>query len=317
MKRLCYISIFFLVAASCYAQQDSQYNQYIFNELVINPAYAGTKEIINANAILSKQWAGLDGSPTTQTVSIEGPVSGKIGLGFHLINDQIGAQSHQGVFGSYSYKLQINETYKLSLGLALGASYFSINGTELTTASPDDPAVPKTSEGKLLLDAKTGLLFYGERLYAGLSVSDLLANAFQSEPFYVKQIRHYYLTAGYIFDVLPKLKFKPGFLYKHAYKSPSNIDINAFFLYNQKFWIGCTYRFGSMMFVNKTLSNSLKNRDAFVLMTEYNVNDKFRIGYAYTMTTGVLKSYTSHEISLGYFIPGKVPVEKMNNIRYF
>jgi type IX secretion system PorP/SprF family membrane protein len=250
-------------------------------------------------------------------VSIEGPVSEKIGLGFHLINDQIGAQSQQGFFGSYSYKLRVNEKYKLSLGLALGASCFSIDGTKLTTSAQDDPAVPKTSESKLLLDAKTGLFFYGERFYAGLSVSDLLANAFQSEPFYVRQIRHYYLTSGYVFDILPKLKFKPSFLFKHAYESPSNIDINALFFYNQKFWIGGSYRFGSMLFVNKTLSNTIKSRDAFVIMTEYNVNDKFRIGYAYTITTGVLSNYTSHEISLGYFIPGKVPVEKMNNIRYF
>ena len=74
MKRICSISIFLLVAASCFAQQDAQYNQYIFNELVINPAYAGTKEIINANAFFSKQWLGVDGSPSTETVSIDGPV---------------------------------------------------------------------------------------------------------------------------------------------------------------------------------------------------------------------------------------------------
>ena len=180
MKRICNISIFFLVAASCFAQQDAQYNQYIFNELVINPAYAGTKEIINANAFFSKQWVGVDGSPSTQTVSVDGPASEKMGLGLQLLNDNIGAQSQQSLFGSYSYKLRINEKYKLSLGLALGASYFSINGSKLTTATPDDPSIPKTSEKKLLLDAKTGLFFYSERFYAGLSVTDLLANSLKT-----------------------------------------------------------------------------------------------------------------------------------------
>jgi type IX secretion system PorP/SprF family membrane protein len=317
MKRICYISIFFLVAVSCYAQQNSQYNQYIFNELVINPAYAGTKGIVNANAFYSKQWVGVDGSPSTQTVSIEGPASDKVGLGLQIINDNIGAQSQKSVFGDYSYKLQVNEKYKLALGLALGASYFSIDGTELTTTSPDDPAVPKNVEGKLLLDAQTGLFFYGERFYAGLSVTDLLANVFKDDPFYVKQMRHYYITSGYVFDVLPKLKVKPSILYKHVYKSPSNIDVNAFLLYDQKYWLGVTYRFGSKLFVNDLLSNTLENRDAIVIMAEYSINDKLRIGYAYTITTSVLKNYMSHEISLGYFIPGKMPVKKMNDIRYF
>ncbi|HNW99655.1 MAG TPA: type IX secretion system membrane protein PorP/SprF [Bacteroidales bacterium] len=317
MKRIRYISILFLIAASSYAQQNSQYNQYIFNELVINPAYAGTKEIINANAIISKQWAGLDGSPTTQSIGIEGPFTNKVGLGIHVVNDKIGAQSQQSIFGSYSYKLQVNAKYKLALGLAVGASNFSIDGTKLTTTTQDDPAVPKTLENKILLDAKTGLFFYSDRFYAGFSVADLLANVFKNQPYYVDQVRHYYLTSGYVFDVLPKLKFKPSFLFKHAYKSPSNIDLNAFFLYNQKFWLGCTYRFGSMFLVNESLTNSLKKRDALVIMTEYNVNDKFRIGYAYTITTSVLKNYMSHELSLGYFIPGKTPIKKMNNIRYF
>ena len=113
-----------------------------------------------------------------------------------------------------------------------------------------------------------------------------------------------------MFDVLPKLKIKPSFLFKHASESPSNIDINLFFLYDLKFWIGGTYRFGSKLFVNNSLSSSLENRDGFVIMLDYNVNEKFRVGYAYSMTTSVFQSFTNHEISLGYFIPEQNSSEK-------
>lgn len=317
MKRISYITVLILIAASCFAQQNPFYNQYIFNELVINPAYAGTKQIINANAILSKQWAGVDGSPMTQTVSVEGPVSEKVGVGLQLINDKIGAQSHQGLFGIYSYKINVNEKYKVSFGLAAGASYFSLDGTKLTTTSPDDPAVPKTSEHKLYLDSKAGIFLYSERLYAGFSISDLFSDVFNRDPFFVKQSRHYYLTTGYLFDLSPTLKFKPSFLFKHIYKSPSNIDLNAYLLYNQRFWFGATYRFGSVIFGNKRIDNTLKSRDAIVLMLDYNVTEKFRLGYAYTVTTSALKNFSGHEISLSYFIPRMEPVKKMNNIRYF
>jgi type IX secretion system PorP/SprF family membrane protein len=232
MKRIFNISIFFLIAASCFAQQDAQYNQYIFNELIINPAYAGTKEVINANAFFSKQWVGVDGSPCSESVSIDVPATEKMGLGLQIINEYIGAQLHQSLFGSYSYKLRINDNYKLSLGLALGASYYTLNGNDLTTATPDDPAVPKYIAHQLMPDAKTGLFFYGDRFYAGLSVTELLANVIKNDPFYVEQARNYFLTSGYVFDILPKLKFKPSILIKHSTTIPSTIDINALFRYD-------------------------------------------------------------------------------------
>ena len=53
---------FALLASTFYAvaQQDAQYSQYMFNSLVINPAYAGSKEVTNANVLYRTQWVGLD-----------------------------------------------------------------------------------------------------------------------------------------------------------------------------------------------------------------------------------------------------------------
>jgi len=325
-KKIIYILALILISICGYAQQNAQYNQYIFNELIINPAYAGTKGMLNANAIYSKQWTGFDGSPTTQTLSIEGPVSieklmkgktEKISLGLHLINDRIGSQSQQGFFGSYAYKLLLPGNFKLSMGLSLGASYFSLDGAELTTAYPDDPVVPKTMVRKLRLDSKTGVFLYSDRLYAGFSVSDLLAKAFhKNEDLLITQVSHYYLTSGYIFDIIPKFKLKPSVLVKCVSKSPTNIDLSSYILYNDKFWLGASLRFGSKVF-NKNLENSLRERDALILMMEYNINEKYRIGYAYTMTTTVLKNYAGHEIMLGYYFPEKIAIKKMEHIRYF
>lgn len=301
-----------------FAQQNAQYNQYIFNELVVNPAYAGTKGIVNANAIYSKQWAGIDGAPTTQTIGIEGPVSEKIGLGLHLINDKIGAQSQQAFYGSYSYKLQLNDRFKLSMGLAVGGSYFGLNGTEMTVENPNDPVVPKTYEKKLRFDSKAGLFMYSDRFYAGLSVSDLLANVFKNEDLLlVEQERHYYLTSGYVFDITSKLKFKPSAMIKYISKSPPNIDLNSFFLLNERFWLGASYRLGTGAFNNSKIEKSLSKKDAVVFMGEFYINEKLRAGYAYTMTTGILKDYSSHEVSLGYYIPAKGVNKKMISVRYF
>jgi type IX secretion system PorP/SprF family membrane protein len=317
MKTKLYILILLTITATSYAQQNAQYNQYIFNELVINPAYAGSKELWNINGIYSSQWTGLNGAPATQTISVDGAVSEKIGLGVHLINDHIGAQSQQGIYGSYAYRIRLNEKFKLSLGLAAGASYFTLDGTQLTQETPNDPAIPQTMETKLRFDSKTGVFLYSDRFYAGLSVSDLLSDVLKSKDLMVAtQARHYYITSGYVLDLGGKFKFKPSFLIKEDFKAPTNIDLNAFFLYNERFWLGMSVRTGAKIFNTKNLDNSLKYKDAVTFMTDFNITDKFRIGYAYTLTLSALKDYPGHEISIGYYFPDK-QLTKMKNVRYF
>jgi type IX secretion system PorP/SprF family membrane protein len=306
-----------LISLCGYAQQDAVYNHYMFNELLINPAYAGTKGLLNANAIFATQWTGFSGSPTTQTLSLEGPVSPSIGLGIHFINDKLGAQSTQGLFGSYSYKLKLGEKFKLSMGIAAGMSYFTLDGTKLTSENNDDPAIPKNSVSTVLFDSKAGLFLYSDRFYAGFSVTDMLGDVIKSKDLLVtSQSRHYYLTSGYVFDLGSRLKLKPSFLYKEDFRAPSNIDLSTFLLYNEKIWIGATVRVGAQVFKNNGLDNSLKHRDAIVLMTEWNITDKLRIGYAYTQTLSALKNYSGHEIMAGYYFPVKEPT-KMKNPRYF
>jgi type IX secretion system PorP/SprF family membrane protein len=306
-----------LIGTTVFAQQNAQYNQYIFNELVINPAYAGTKEIVNANAIYSNQWTGFPGSPKTQSISIEGPVSTKVGLGLHVINDRLGAQLQQGVFGSYAYKLKMNDNVTLSMGIAAGTSLFVIDGTILSSESVNDPAIPNSREAALRFDSKTGLFLYSEKFYAGLSVSDLLADVIKSKDLLVtNQRRHYYLTSGYVFTLSPKVKFKPSFLLKEDFKAPTNIDLNSFFLFNERFWLGASLRTGTRIFKNPDLDKTLSMSNAVIFMTQLNITDKLRMGYAYTLSTSSLKSYPGHEIHLGYYFPDKSNV-KMSTPRYF
>src|SRR5690606_4703716 len=107
------------VAGSAYAQQNAQYTQYIFNGLILNPAYAGSKEIWNVNAIYRDQWTGLEGRPTTQTFSADGSIKeNKIGLGFQVINDKIGADGQLSLMGSAAVRLDLSETSKFRFGIS-------------------------------------------------------------------------------------------------------------------------------------------------------------------------------------------------------
>ena len=317
MKRVTIIVAVLMIALSGYAQQNSPFSQYIFSQMTINPAYVGTKQLININATYSTEWTGFKGAPSTQTVSAEGGLNKNMGLGISFLNDRIGAQYQQGLFASYSYILKFNEKWRMSLGIAAGLSNFTLDGTKLIIDNPDDPSIPKTKVSSARFDAKAGLFLYSDRFYFGFSSTELFADVLLSKDLAVpKQAHHYYITSGYVFDAGKILKIKPSLLVREDFKAPTNIDINCFFLLKERFWLGATVRFGANIFKNPSLDNTLKHRDAMVFMTEWNITRSLRIGYAYTWSLTALMGYSGHEIEVGYTFPKKAET-KMRTPRYF
>src|SRR5476651_421432 len=131
MKKLLLFFSLLLCFMAANAQQDAQFSQYIFNGLYINPAYAGYKEDLYVNSFFRSQWTGLDGAPTTFSLSMDGAVNdGKVGLGLMIQHDAIGAQSNTAAYGNYAYRIQVgeNEHSKLALGMGFGFIQTGING---------------------------------------------------------------------------------------------------------------------------------------------------------------------------------------------
>jgi type IX secretion system PorP/SprF family membrane protein len=298
------------------AQQNPQYSQYIFNGLVINPAYAGSKGILNINGIYRQQWVGLEGAPTTQTLSFDGAVlKEKVGLGLHVINDQLGAQGQKSIYASTAFRVRLGETARLALGLAGGASQHYLDGTQLRPTDPGyDPAIPTNREMSMLPDAKAGLFFNTERFYLGLSASNLVG--FKNE-FVATPTRHYFITSGYIFDLSDMIKFKPSFLLKDDLKSTANLDLNSFFLIGDRIWLGGGYRMG-VKYLNRSTpeDQDLSMRNAWMGMTEIYFTPRIKIGYSHDITLTSLRSYSTHEVSIGFYFFKKEEASTLT-IRYF
>lgn len=309
--------MFSLITMISYGQQNMMLNHYIFNQMSINPAYAGTKQFVNLNLTSSTQWMNFPGAPSTQVLSVEGPLSESVGLGVMLLNDRIGAQSHQAVFGNYSYILKINDKWRVSMGLAAGLSYFALDGTILIGETIDDPSIPLHKETIFRFDPKAGIFIYSDKFYAGLSITDMLGDLLSPENILINnQARHYYLTAGYVFDLGKSIKLKPSFLIREDFKALTTVDINTFLLFEETFWIGATFRFGADLFTSNSLENALQKRNAAVFMTEWSVTRNIIIGYAYTLSVTALNGYSGHEFMLGYTLPKKVET-RMKTPRYF
>src|SRR6516164_3552135 len=75
MKRTFYLITFlvFIIYAGK-AQQKPQYTQYVFNNLLLNPAVTGIENYTDVKAGYRSQWTGLQGAPVTSYLTVDAPL---------------------------------------------------------------------------------------------------------------------------------------------------------------------------------------------------------------------------------------------------
>jgi type IX secretion system PorP/SprF family membrane protein len=296
------------------AQQDSQFTQYVFNGLHINPAYAGYKEDLYLQSFIRTQWVGVKGAPRTLSVSGDAASnSGNVGIGMIVSSDQLGAQSNLSAYANYAYKIRISydEESKLSFGIAAGFMQLGLRGDKLSGIDGDDPSIPTSSQTRVLPDARFGVFYSDPKYFVGISATNMLAkyadrNNTSNLLVPVPQ-PHFYLTAGALFPLSDGLVLKPTFLIKEDTKAPTSLDINSFFLLNQKVWLGAFYRTSVTLYNKDNLQNDLTKKSAFGGMFELFVSENFRVGYSCDFSLNALRGYNfgSHEISVGVYVNKK------------
>jgi len=291
------------------AQQDPHYTQYMYNMNVINPAYAGSKENLSFGLLYRHQWEGIEDAPKTFTFSGHTPAGRNVGLGLSMIADEIGPVKEQNVYGDFSYTLNLGGEHRLALGLKAGATFQKIglfSDINSTLTNPEDEAFSQNSS-KTYFNIGTGFFYYTENYYVALSVPNMLKSKHLSvrddgqERYYGEETQHYFLTAGYVFQLNPNLKFKPSTMVKSAFDAPLSFDASANFLFNEVFEIGATYRLD----------------DSYGAMVNYAITPNLRIGYAYDRIYSDLKVSTpaSHEVILLFDL--NFPKKVSRSPRYF
>ncbi|HEY0668245.1 MAG TPA: type IX secretion system membrane protein PorP/SprF [Sphingobacteriaceae bacterium] len=317
---LCCVACFLF--SSSFAQQNAQYSQYMFNTLVINPAYAGYKEALNVSLLHRDQWTGFKGAPKTQSVVVDGAFfnNQNVGLGVAIVNDKAGLLGQTSAYVNYAYRLPVGNDARLSFGLAAGVVQYSLDNTRAEINDVNDPGFSGGNQSYMGPDGKFGVYFSNEKLYAGASVTNLMGEAVtytSGSGTISKQARHYFLTAGYLVDLGETLKMKPSFLIRDDFKGPTGLDINTFFLINETVWLGASYRTGMNVWKANPNSTTTLKQNSVVGVVELNLARKFRVGYAYDYSLSGIGSYTngSHEISLGMTINKKQ--HAMPTPRYF
>ncbi|WP_055447048.1 PorP/SprF family type IX secretion system membrane protein [Lacinutrix mariniflava] len=301
MKNILYIV--FLVVIGVQAQQDPQYTQYMYNMNVINPAYAGSSESVSIGALYRSQWVGLEGSPSTGTLSIHSPVGNRVGLGLSLINDEVGPVRETNAYVDFSYTLPVGSITKLAFGLKAGATFHDIGLTSIETIDADDPFFSQ-DVNETTANVGAGMYLYQpNRWYLSASMPNILNGThLDSDGRKIgSETEHLFAAAGYVFDLSENFKLKPHALMKFAFDAPVSYDVNLNLFMYDIVEIGGGYRLD----------------DSFSGMVNFMVSPTMRIGYAYDAIQSELNVVTdaSHEIFINFDID--LPKKVSRSPRYF
>jgi len=275
----------------CSAQQQPLHTQYMFNGLVINPAYTGSHESMTFTASARSQWTGIKGAPQTQVFSAHTPIKfSRNAAGLIFSHDKAGVIEQTTLYGTYAYHIPVSNQGKISVGAQVGATFYQANFSDLNIVTPTntpDGAFTANSS-RVLPNLGIGAYYYGKKAYVGISLPTVINNKWETnnELEQSTQQRHYYLTAGYIFTLSQDLKLKPNVLLRFAEGGPFQYDLNANLLIKEIVWVGFSYRMD----------------DSVDALLEWNVNHQFAIGYSYGYPISDLASeqWGTHEVVLNY-----------------
>ncbi len=286
MKKL--LTLILLIGSfSCLAQLDPLYNQYQFNQLMINPAYAGIYDRFSASLISRLNWVGIDGAPVTNTFTAQSSFrDGSIGLGALVIDDRLGVNRNMETSITTSYNIQFAEG-KLAMGLQGGIVNYGYDLTKLTLDYVDDERLTTGLDNYTEPNFGAGIMYANPVFFAGLSiprlreltVEDGVANS-------TRYKRHYYATAGYFYDANQLTQYKVTSLVRYIENGGVSVDLSVSTFLDQVIWAGLTVR----------------DLQHYGLFMSLNVGNNLRVGYAFELPTSslIIGNYGTHEVSIAF-----------------
>lgn len=281
------VLILVIVTLHANGQQGPQFTQFMYNNLVINPAYAGAEEAFSLTMVSRNQWSGIENAPSTQSFSAHTLVKKKhVGLGLTIIRDQLGVHKNTNVLTNYAYHIKLREGSVLSMGIQAGVANLKSDYASLQGPTIDPKLVNSINETTIGFGA--GIYYRGPRLQLGLSAPELLSpSAHMSDTVSVTFRKNSLLGySRYRFMLSETLDMEPSLFVKYFPNLPVSFDVNLNFIYRKVLTGGVSYR---------------KNESVDFIL-KFQLTPQFQFGYAYDYPLKSVSSLgsASHELLIHY-----------------
>ena len=254
------------------AQQESVFTFYKSQMNLVNPAYVGINNETLWTSSIRNQWSGIEDAPETQTLSYSTSLGKNLGIGASVINDKTFIEKETFVGVDFSYKIQMNTTTDLYLGIKAGGNFYDVNTTGLESYNIEsDQAL--SSINTFNPNFGIGAVLKEDKWYVSLSIPRLFnTNKAKNQSgiaISATDRPHVYLSGGYDFVLDPTFVLKPSVMMRYVNGAPVSLDLTTMLQIDTNFEIGGMYR----------------TDKAFAAMSTFRLNNRFVLGYAYEMST--------------------------------
>ena len=295
MKKI-FLSLIIILGSVYYGTSQSRYifTQYFINPVLINPGAAGCKPGKNIFLNYRNTWANHPGSPQTFSVSFDGMVSNKVGLGAFIMRDNYGSLQTTKALLSYSYKLH-DENYDFGIGFTTEYLKYNVDAVlSGGTVDKNDPWIAEKQNGDKYFDAALGAHGIINKKYVvdvvlpGLVRTQLNDTDSESSVDTTSSF-NYIAGLGYIYE-LPQydMTVYPSVYIKKLRNINTLIDFNVLMtFYDGVLSGGASYGYGD------------DERLGFVIGAKLN---KIKFYYSYDFSFKEFQAYNngSHELMINY-----------------
>ncbi len=300
------------------AQQEAHYTHFMYNKLMLNPAYAGARGVPFMTAVHRSQWLGWEGAPTSQLLSYNAPfLKDRVGVGATVSHHKRGHMRDLFAQLAYSYDLVAKDGFSLRAGLHGSLRSFSLNFGDpmaLNLSSPTDETIQQGNFQKIVGNVGAGVYgSYKDKIYGGLSVPNIIAGGlnpgniqFASADSLALVSKHFYAMGGLGLRLNDQIRFLPQILVKYVPNAPIDADFNGTLEFDKKAGIGLTLRHGGDEIV-----------ESADLLVFFKVKNQFTIGVSYDFTLSQIKDYTAGSVEAMISADLKKSKNEMSNPRFF
>ncbi len=288
MKRKLFTYLLLLMAIAVSSQNTliPSVSNYHLTWTTINPAFSGFRDAISVSSLYRSALYG-DLGPRDMQLNVHTPVgNSKVALGAIVAyNNTPPNQNLLSVMSTYAYRIYLGSG-RLSFGLSAGVYGVTNDMSDIPLRDPGDPAFPSEAYQRWFPNFGTGILYYTDKLFVGLSVPELLSIPRENESIGSVNFDQYrfILSGAYLFDISRAFRLKPSFMidYNQAFTSfKASMNVG---LMDSRVFIGGAYDYPNFA----------------IALLNFQVNPQWLVGYAYTFNTGPVRSALggSHEIVL-------------------
>jgi type IX secretion system PorP/SprF family membrane protein len=288
MKKKLLTYLFLLGAVSAWSQYTliPSVSNYHLTWTTINPAFTGFRDAISVSSLYRSAMYGSLG-PQDMQLNVHTPLgNSKVAVGgIVAFNTTPPSQNLMSFMSTYAYRIYLGSG-RLSFGLSAGMYGVTSNLSGVDVRDPNDPMFPEDSYQRWFPNFGTGVLYYTEQYFVGLSVPELLSIPREGEPIGTVRLDEYrvLLAGAYQFNFSTAFRLKPSLMIDYNKASTTfKASLNAG-LMDSRLFVGGAYSHPNFV----------------IALLNFQINPQWLIGYAYAINVGPVRQALggSHEIVL-------------------